>query len=146
MSTAVSGIGVKFRRMGDSIFEDLAEVTGITGPDKSRSTIDVTNLDSTDNYKEFIGGLRDAGQIGLEMNFTLATYELLNTDFESEDLNEYEIILTDAENTSFSFSGLVTNLSLAIPMDDKISASATIKISGVVSLHSGSGSGSGQGH
>lgn len=149
MSIAISGIGVKFRRLSDDsnyAYEELAEITSISGPDKSRNTIDVTSLDSTDNYKEFIGGLRDAGQIQLEMNFTAATYNKLNADFESEDLKSYEIILPDAEKSSFTFNGLVTNLSMNMPLDDKISATATIKISGVVTEASGSGSGSQQGH
>jgi hypothetical protein len=77
------------------------------------------------------------------MNFTRATYELMNTDFESSFLQNYEIYLPDTEGTSFEFEGLVTELGLAIPADDKITADVTIKVSGQIVINSGSGSGTG---
>jgi len=143
MSNAIAGVGTKFRRWGgdaDPNFSDIAEINSITGPTKSRDTIDVTSLDSTGGYREFIGGFRDGGTVTLPMNFTRATYEIMNTDFESEDLQNYEIYLPDAEYTSFEFTALVTELGLAIPADDKVTADVTLKVSGQVVINSGSGS------
>jgi predicted secreted protein len=140
MSNAIAGVGTKFRRWNGSNWVDLAEINSITGPGKSRDTIDVTSLDSIGGYREFIGGFRDDRTVSLPMNFTRATYELMNTDFESADLQNYEILLPDVEGTSFEFEGLVTELGLAIPTDDKITADVTIKVSGQIILNSGSGS------
>lgn len=140
MSNAIAGVGTKFRRWNGANWVDLAEINSITGPGKSRDTIDVTSLDSTGGYREFIGGFRDGGTVSLPMNFTRATYELMNTDFESADLQNYEILLPDSEATSFEFEGLVTELGLGIPADDKITADVTIKVSGQIILNSGSGS------
>lgn len=140
MSNAIAGVGTKFRRWNGSNWVDLAEINSITGPGKSRDTIDVTSLDSTGGYREFIGGFRDGGTVSLPMNFTRATYELMNTDFESADLQNYEILLPDTEGSSFEFEGLVTELGLAIPTDDKITADVTIKVSGQIIMNSGSGS------
>lgn len=140
MSNAVAGVGTKFRRWNGLNWVDLAEINSITGPNKSRNTIDVTSLDSTGGYKEFIGGFKDGGTISLPMNFTRATYELMNTDFESADLQNYEVLLPDVEKSSFEFEGLVTELGLGIPADDKITADVTIKVSGQVIINSGSGS------
>ena len=140
MSNAIAGVGTKFRRWNGSNWVDLAEINSITGPGKSRDTIDVTSLDSIGGYREFIGGFRDGGTVSLPMNFTRSTYELMNTDFESADLQNYEILLPDVEGTSFEFEGLVTELGLAIPTDDKITADVTIKVSGQIILNSGSGS------
>jgi len=141
MSNAVAGVGTRFRRWTGSAWADLAEVTGITGPNKSRDTIDVTSLDTTGGYREFIGGFRDGGTVTLPMNFTRDTYDLMNTDFESDVLKNYEIVLSDSENTSFEFEGFITELGLAVPVDDKISADVTIKISGQVVTNSGGSSG-----
>ena len=140
MSNAIAGVGTEFRRWNGSNWVNIAEINSITGPGKTRDTIDVTSLDSTGGYREFIGGFRDGGTVTLPMNFTRSTYELMNTDFESDVLQNYEILLPDAELTSFEFEGLVTELGLGVPADDKISADVTIKISGQVVINSGSGS------
>jgi len=140
MSNAIAGVGTKFRRWDGANWVDLAEVNSITGPGKSRDTFDVTSLDSTGGYREFKAGFRDGGTVSLPMNFTRDTYDLMNTDFESDDLQNYEILLPDDESTSFEFEGFVTELGLGIPVDDKVTADVSIKISGSVTVNSGSGS------
>ncbi len=143
MSSAVAGVGTEFRRWGgnaDPNWVNIAEINSIAGPNKSRDVIDVTSLDSTGGYREFIGGFRDGGTVTLPMNFTRSTYETMNTDFESDTLQNYEILLPDTEATSFEFTALVTELGLAIPADDKITADVTLKVSGQVVINSGSGS------
>jgi predicted secreted protein len=143
MSNAVAGVGTEFRRWGGNSnpnWVNIAEINSIAGPNKSRDVIDVTSLDSTGGYREFIGGFRDGGTVTLPMNFTRSTYETMNNDFESDTLQNYEILLPDTELTSFEFTALVTELGLAIPADDKITADVTLKVSGQVVINSGSGS------
>jgi len=140
MSNAIAGVGTEFRRWNGANWVNIAEINSITGPTKSRDTIDVTSLDSTGGYREFIGGFRDGGTVTLPMNFTRDTYDLMNTDFESDALQNYEILLPDSAGTSFEFEGLVTELGLAIPADDKVTADVTLKVSGQVVVNSGSGS------
>ena len=141
MSDALSGVGTIFRRWNGSVWENISEISNIGGPTKSRDTIEVTNLDSTGGYREFIAGFRDAGTVPLTMNFTRATYDIMNDDFEDDTKQNYEIVIPDSDSTTLEFVGLVTELGLAIPMDDKISADATIKISGAVTVNSGASSG-----
>jgi predicted secreted protein len=105
----------------------------------TRDTIDVTSLDSTGGYREFITGFRDAGTLTLTMNFTRSTFNTMKEDFESDTAKNYEIVLPDDENTTLEFEGLVTELPLEISPDDKITASVTIKITGQVTVNSGSG-------
>jgi predicted secreted protein len=106
----------------------------------TRDFIDVTSLDSTGGYREFIAGFRDGGTVNLTMNFTRTTYDLMKTDFEDDAAQNYEILLPDNDSTSFEFEGLVTELPLEIPTDDKVTANVTIKIVGQVTVNSGSGS------
>lgn len=144
MSDAVAGVGAQFRRWGGNAnpnWVSIAEINSITGPNKSRDTIDVTSLSSTGGYREFIGGFRDGGTVTLPMNFTRSTYETMNNDFEANVHQHYEIELPDTETTTFEFVGLVTELGLAIPVDDKITADVTIKVSGAIVINSTSGSG-----
>jgi predicted secreted protein len=137
MSNAVSGVGTKFRRWDGSSWTDLAEISSISGPSMTRDFIDVTNLDSTGGYREFIAGFRDGGTVNLTMNFTRDTYDLMKLDFEDDESQNYEIVLPDADATSFEFAGLVTELPLEIPTDDKITANVTIKVNGEVTVNSG---------
>jgi predicted secreted protein len=138
-SAALSGVGTIFNRWSGSAWVALAEVNSITGPTMTRAFIDVTSLDSTGGYREFITGFRDAGTISLKMNFTSATYLSLVEDFESSVVQNYQILIPDTAGTALEFIGLVTEIPLSIPTDDKISADCTIKITGAVSIASGSG-------
>lgn len=141
MSNAKAGVGTLFRRWSGSAWANIAEINSITGPSMSRDTIDVTSLDSTGGYREFITGFRNAGTVALKMNFTRDTYDLMKADFESDTLQNYEIVLSDTENTTLEFEGLVTELPLTIPADDKMTADVTIQISGQVTVNSGASSG-----
>lgn len=141
-SQAISGIGAEFHRWNGSHWDTISEITSIKGPGMKRDTIDVTSLDSVDGYKEFIAGMREAGTISLGMNFSRANFDLMKEDFESEDLQNYEIILPDDDLTSFEFTGLVTELPLNVTVKDAVSMDVTIQISGKVVVNSGVNSGS----
>lgn len=142
MSNAFSGVGTKFRRWdGAGNWENLAEVNSISGPTMTRDFIDVTSLDSTGGYREFITGFRDAGTVSLAMNFTWDSYKKMLKDFQSSTAQNYEVLLPDTNGTSFEFSGLVTECPIEVPTDDKVTANITIKVSGQVIFNAGSGSG-----
>lgn len=138
---AQTGVGTQFRRWNTltSAWEKLADIKSISGPSMSRATHDSTTLDTSGGYSTFIAGLRDAGTISLTMNFNRTSYEIMKNDFESDTIQNYEIVLPDSENTSLEFEGLVTEVPLDIPSTDLITAKVTIKISGPVTLDSGSG-------
>ncbi len=145
MSNAFSGLGTKFLRWDSSNptssgdWEVIAEVISISGPTMTREFIDVTSLDSIGGYREFIAGFRDGGTVTLNMNFTSRTYGIMKTDFEDKDSQFYEIVLPDEDSTSFEFEGLVTELPLEIPADDRVTANVTIKVVGKVEVNSGEG-------
>jgi len=136
----ISGVGTRLRRWNTVTFawDSIAYVKSITGPSKTKAFIDTTALDTTGGYRTFISGFRDAGQLTLNMLFERDAYELMNTDFESDVAQDFQIVLPDDDNTSLTFSGLVTELPLTIPTDDAITADVTIKITGPVTLESGS--------
>jgi predicted secreted protein len=138
---AVAGVGTQLRRWNGTSWEAMGEVTGINGPGMTRATIDTTHLATEGGYRTFVTGFRDAGTLTFTMNFSRASFELLKGDFESDDAVDFELVLPDEDNTSFEFSGLVTEMPLTIPTDDKITNSVTIKISGPVAVNSGAASG-----
>ena len=146
MSNAFSSVGVQFRRWdadatsAAGAWVKLAEVTGIDGPGKSKETIDVTSLDSTGGYREFISSFRDGGTVSLEMNFTSDTYDVMDEDFEADTTNNYEIVFPDAGTTSFEFTGIVTELSISASVGSQVTSSVSIKVTGQITKNSGSGS------
>ena len=142
-STAVAGVGTVFQRWSGTAWVAISEILSITGPSMSRDTIDVTSLSSTGGYREFIAGFRNPGTVQLSMNFIRSAYELFKTDFESNTVKNYRIVLPDAENTSVEFMGLVTELPITIPADDKITCDVTIQLSGPIDMDSGSSAGLG---
>jgi len=129
-SAAISSQGTKFFR--ETV--QIGEINSITGPNKSRETIDVTRLEDDDGYRRFVASLRDAGQVTLNMNFVREYYDMINEDFESDDAVEYSIKLPDTDGTTFTFTGLVTELPVGINIGDKITADVTIKLSGPVHI------------
>jgi predicted secreted protein len=132
MSKAFAGVGTVFNRNGTP----LAEINSITGPGMTRDFIDVTSLDSTGGYREFIAGFRDGGTVVLNMNFTIDTWALMKDDFEDDAAVPYSIELPDSDGTTISFNGLVTECPITIPTDDKVTADVTIKVTGEVSVGS----------
>jgi predicted secreted protein len=140
-SQAIPAIGTVFERKvsdsssgGAAVWTAVGEVTSIPGPSLTRTTIDVTSFDSTGGYKEFIGALRDGGELALEMNFLDGSYTLFKADLESDDKQEYRIVLPNTIHTTFNFTGLVTALSTSLPLDDKVGMTVTLKISGPVTV------------
>ena len=139
-SNAFSGVGAKLYRQasGGGAWAALAEINQISGPGMTREFIDVTSLDSTGGYREFITGFRDGGQVTFGMNFTNDGYDTLMTDFEDDTAAAYKIVLPDDDESTFSFSGYVTDIPLNVQPDDKVMVDVTIKVTGQTTFYAGS--------
>lgn len=131
-----TSIGVKLYRdtLQDSSgenWDEIAELNSVSFPDKSRETIDLTHLNTTNQYRIFKSGFRDAGQVTFNFNFTKDQYSKLNDDFESNTNLFYRILLNDSAGSEFVFEGLITRLSGTVPEGSgKISCDCDIKLSG----------------
>jgi len=122
-------------------FTEVANVTSISGPSISRDTYDVTAHDSTGGYREFIGGLRDGGEVSFDLNFdpSEATHQTLIGYLGDSVARDYQVTLPD-DAATFEFSAFLTGWEVGLPIDDKITASVTFKITGKPSLTVGSSS------
>jgi predicted secreted protein len=138
MSNAFVGVGTQLKRGNDETgsedFTAIAEVTNIAGPTMTRDSVEVTSLDSTGGYREFVPGFRDPGEITLNMNFTLGTWNDFLVDFELDRSVNYEIVFSDAGATVFDFSGFCTALPVTIPTDDRVMSEVTLKLSGPIAV------------
>lgn len=113
----------------------IAGCKGMTPPDKTRSTIDVTTIDQMDGedpdpYKKFEGGLLESGSADLDMVFDPAStgQELLETDMEADAPVNYRFLYTNGD--SRAFLGIVTNIKPTSNMDDILRQTVSIKVSG----------------
>lgn len=117
--------------------QPIAEVTNISGPTLSIDTIDATHYTSPQEFKEFIAGFGDGGEISMECNLipsdALGQIALI-TDAYAKTVRAVTIDVGDPVMVDWSFDGLITKLDFAQPMDNKLSFSITIKISGVPTM------------
>ncbi|HAF38068.1 MAG TPA: outer capsid protein Hoc [Gammaproteobacteria bacterium] len=135
MSTnAAIGHGSAFKRSSDGTsggsMVAVAGVTGISGPGLARDTIDVTDMDSTERWREFIGGLKDGGEVTIECEFDPNGTDVTNwlADINTDTDGYYQVVFPDT--TAWGFDGFMTALDVDDPHDDKMSCSATYKLSG----------------
>jgi predicted secreted protein len=141
------GFGTLFKRATTitpgTTFVTIANVTNIKGPDRKRETIDVTAHDSLDGWMEFIGGLKDGGEIQLDLNYDPdETTHDLDGDFDDTDARNYRIVMLPGteDEWTWTIKGVMTNLGDEFPYDDKMSRSLTIKVTGKPTLAPTSGS------
>lgn len=132
--------GTQFLRDSDGAgtFAVIANVSDLSGPSRSREAIEVTAHDSPDQYREFVKGLKDGGEVSITLNYdpALNTHSALDGDFEENDLRSYQIIVLPGESDehTWEFRGLITSLSDAFPIDDRMEREVTVKISGKPTL------------
>lgn len=135
------GYGTQLKRattlVPGTVYEVIANVTNIGGPERTRETIDVTSHDSPGGWMEFIGGLKDGGELSCDINYDPAevTHDI-DDDFDDTEPRNWQIVIlpgTDDEHT-WSIKGILTALGDEFPYDDKASRSMTIKVSGKPTL------------
>lgn len=133
--------GTQFRR-GDGEdpeeFATIANVTNISGPSRERESIETTAHDSADQYREYIPGLKDGGEVTFDLNYdpSETTAGDLDDDFEEQVNRNYQLVIlpnTEDEHT-WDVTGHFTSLGDEFPHDDKMERSVTLKISGKPTL------------
>jgi len=136
-SQAQLGYGSVFQIQNENSpndYTDLAEVTSITPPSSSLDQIDVTHMQSPNRRREFISGLNDSGECSLDINFVpgnatdLRLFELLNLPIGVSRRRNLRISYPNGR--TWSFQGELTAYEPSVPVDDKMSATVTFKVTG----------------
>lgn len=110
----------------------VARVKSIGGPKQSRESIDVTTLDSTGGYREFIGGFRDGGEVSVSGFFIYSDggQKAVIAAFDSEEAQAFKVKFPKDVGAQWSFDGVVIDYEVGSEVGDAITFSATIKVSG----------------
>ena len=110
---------------------EIGEVVSHDGPGGSAAVYETTHLQSTAKEKKI--GLPDEGQLTLAINWCLATDSGQQEASEArKDRTEKNFKLTFSDLSTASFKGYVLGMSASGAVDDKVSGSITIEITGAV--------------
>ena len=111
----------------------IGEVVSIGGPNLSRPMIESTNMDST--AREFIaGGFYDVGTVDVEIQFNpgTAAQDAMTTALTAGTTHGFKITWSDTSTAVFN--GLVESFSGHAEMEDRLTASMTIRTTGAVTI------------
>ena len=123
-----NAFGTQLLRYNGATFVAIASITSLSGPGLSRETIDVTAHDSPDAWMEFIGGLKDGGEVSADINRRPGVHDLLIQDFSDDDPRSYR--MQWPTGNYWEFDAILTGYEPDSPYDDKLSASLTWKVTG----------------
>ncbi|MEA3341952.1 MAG: phage tail tube protein [Chloroflexota bacterium] len=117
------------------VFTDVAEVIDIDGPGLSKDSIEVTNQDSSDGYREFLPGWRDGDTITVSMNWlpndaTQDDSTGLLSHYNDNDNHNYRIVLPSAVGITIKLTGHPTSFPPSLPMEEQGQIELEIKLSG----------------
>lgn len=116
---------------------DVANVTNIGGPGLSTDAIETTAHDSAGADRTFIPGLKDAGELSLDINFdgddvTHNAAAGVIKQYADRTVASWVLTFTDPLPTTATFNAFVTGLDFAHPLDDVATAALTCKITGPI--------------
>jgi len=137
MTTAVHGHGATLVKCATTNFTTvttIGQIVSINGPNRSRDTIDISNMGSTAKWKEYLNGMMDAGEMSIDVVYDGTTY---STSLAQEITNPtayWKITCNDGTNAASSSSiysaGFVTSLGHSVSYDDAVKQSISIKLTG----------------
>lgn len=117
----------------------IAELQDITGPGKVRETIDVTTHDSPNGYREFIGGLKDGGEVSFTLMFDPSDtgHQVLEDAIDRQGIRGLgaRVYWPTDDGDYAEFNCIPTNLSWNAPVNGVLSADFTAKVTGRVNLY-----------
>lgn len=140
--TKIAGYGtaLAWDPAGGSSYTSIGQVQDISGPGLARDSIDVTTHDSPNAWRQFIKGLKDGGELTFDIVYdpALATHAAsagLLSDFTSQTvIPNWRITFPNTGATVWTFPGFLTGFEEGAPVDDYLSASVTVKVSGAPTL------------
>jgi hypothetical protein len=109
----------------------IDEISSITFPELNVTDIDVTSMDSSGNFMEFIPGATDPGTIELTVNYLEAQDKLMSAIVGGTNVAQTWTI-TFPDNATWATLGYVSNFGAGEGQNnDKISRTLTIKCTGL---------------
>lgn len=126
------GTTVRVGRGATPTWTKLALVGDIELPVDETDEVEVTHMESPGRRRQYIAGLIDSGEMTVPMNLVpgSATDLLLQSIRDSGEQVLVEVTLPSADPETYS--GYLSGYSRSAPVQDKMTAEATFRLSGVV--------------
>lgn len=123
------GITLQYDLDGMPTWTTIANIRSLDGPALTAEVIDSTCHDESIGYRSYIEGLRDSGDVTIEIAYDPAgaTHAWLHATGRGA-TKDYKITFPDTGSTTWSFSGIVTNFTPKAPVDGLMTADVTIKV------------------
>lgn len=125
-------VGTKFN-IDDQAVGGLSSIGGV---EVSSETTDVTALDNTSGYKEYLGGFKDGGEVPLEgfLDGTDKGQEAMYAAMEDQGEHRFSVVFPTAIGKTWTFSGIVTKFATSAAVGDAVKFSSSIKVTGKPTL------------
>jgi len=133
MSDGISGHGTTLS--GESV-GTIAQITRIGLPGMDVDDLDVTTMDSEEAWREFKAGLKDAGELELDLLYEKSNFATMLGVLGGAN-DTYTIAFPDS--ATFECGGYLKSLGLEAPQDDKVADTASFKLSGKPTFSAASG-------
>lgn len=136
MSQKGFGIIFQYTTDGGTSWTPVGAVEDVTPPSISKDTYETTHHGTSNGEKTFEGGLVDNGEASIVIQ-----YDVSNTNHQElraraktahESAKDYRFVWADTGATVDEFSAICTGFEPSNPMDDKVTATVTFKLSGGV--------------
>lgn len=114
---------------GGGIYTPVADVTEVGFLDAKVDTIETTVHSSAGQWRTFMGGMKDGGELKMSVNYDPALHGTIWATL-GADNTKHRVTLPDAGAATVEFNGVVTGFSSSAPFDDMLSADITIKVTG----------------
>ncbi len=125
------GIAVEIENLASPrALTELAEVTNVTPPNQQVDQVEATHMQSPNRTREYVAGLQSPGEASVEMNFIAgsATDQLLTALKDGGTASNTRI--TWPNGVTWEFLSVVTGYEIASPVDDRMTVTATLTVSG----------------
>lgn len=134
VATAAKGTLLGRSTTDGGTYTTISEITGVGGPNCTRDFIDVTHMESTGDYREWITSLIDGGELTLQANHLPGTsaQNVIKDDFNAGTKLYWQITWTDASSTKTRFAGYVSNLGHDSQVGGKADFTFGLKITGEI--------------
>lgn len=110
-------------------FTPVANVTNFAGPETEREIYDSTAHDSPEQWREFVGGLKNGGEVTMTVNFDPSAHVTLYGDYADTVARDYRLVLPGG-GYEWAFSAFMNGFSSEEPVDGKMTGEVKLKITG----------------
>lgn len=111
---------------------EIAQVRSVEGPGVSFGDVDTTCMDSSSNYRTFVPGLGDPGELTLNVVYdpASASHKIFAAAALNRTTKSWTVYHGSSTGDTDVFTAYVKGISRAIPLDDVITADLTLHVTG----------------